>query len=149
MAVALHLDDIVERFRKTAVPALFARREQKERVDAKVRPFKVEGNYILGLYDFSNSTRNMLIYSEVELPLEHPIVWELREKFARFHHGTFSGDFTLSEAGLLNILGQNLAVLEGEITLGNAKYNTKFIADRFGAPAFSADHLYLTEIRRE
>ena len=131
------------------IPALF-RREERELVNAKIRPFSVkDGSLNLGLYDLPPNARNSHIYYEVHLPIDGPLVMELREKFAEFREGTFKGEFILYEAWLLDVFGKDLAELEGEIAVGNSTYTTKFNADSCSIPFGFFPYLYLVEIQRK
>ena len=136
--------------RATSIPALFRRKEEREPVTAKIRPFIVkDGSLTLGLYDLPPNARNSHIYSEVHLPMDDQLVRELREKFAEFREGAFKGEFILSEAGLLDFLEEDLAGLEGDIMVGDSAYSTKFNVDSCPVPFGFLPYLYLVEINRK
>ncbi|MBI3035062.1 hypothetical protein HYY71_01960 [Candidatus Woesearchaeota archaeon] len=150
MTLTLNSGGLAGLIRNTLIPQLFRRREERESVNAKVRPLTLNPNVlILEVYDLETGKEHADFYEELDLPMYIPLVRQLNEDFIARKYGTFKGEFILSMAGVFNPLGDDRAGLEGEITVGDSAYHVRFNAESVYVPSGSTPQMVLVDIYKK
>ena len=126
---------------------LVKRTEERTKLKANVAVFNInEGELVLDVFPVSGPDSDL--YSQLHLSRAYLLVEELHRKLVR-QAGKFDGDFILSQPGLFNPFGDNLAGLEGTIEVGDDAYLTRFNADSAPVPWGAIPYMYLIDISKK